>query len=70
MNQLSLNLVEAARTAGISRSTLYKEIRRGELRVRKIGRRSIILIDDLKEWLDSRPTVGPATEHVSSRRIR
>jgi excisionase family DNA binding protein len=59
MNQLALNVVEAAKAAGISRSTLYEEIRRGELRVLKVGRRSIIRVDDLKRWLDSRPTVDP-----------
>ncbi len=39
----------------ISRTQLYQEVKSGRLRVRKIGRRTIVLARDLQEWLDSRP---------------
>ncbi|MTI42029.1 DNA-binding protein, partial [Roseibium hamelinense] len=36
---------------------LYEEIRAGRLVATKIGRRTIILDEDLKAWLDALPRV-------------
>jgi hypothetical protein len=38
-----------------SRSYLYLEIGEGRLRAVKRGRRTIVLVDDLNEWLDKLP---------------
>jgi excisionase family DNA binding protein len=59
VKQLALSIVEAAQAAAISRSTLYEAIGRGELRVLKIGRRSVILVEDLSDWLRGRPLYRP-----------
>ena len=40
-------IAEACAVAGIRRTTLYKEIRAGDLRAVKIGGRTVILVDDL-----------------------
>ena len=45
----------AAAIAGIGRSTLYAAIRDRRLVARKIGRRTIILVSDLQNWLQSLP---------------
>ena len=55
MDKLAVNIVEAAQAAGVSRSTLYDEIRRGRLQVRKIGRRTVVSIQELKSWLEAKP---------------
>jgi excisionase family DNA binding protein len=58
--QSAFTITEAAAKAGISRSTAYQEIRRGKLRVRKIGRRSIVTDEDYRRWLDGLPVVAAA----------
>jgi len=50
---------EAARFAGCGRTTLYAAIAAGSLRARKLGRRTLIIRDDLMGWLDSLPTIAP-----------
>ena len=56
---LAMSIIEAGRLAGVSRSSIYLAIGRGELMVRKSGRRSLILRDDLTEWLQRLPTSTP-----------
>jgi excisionase family DNA binding protein len=51
---------EAAREAKISRTLLYEFIRSGDLKARKIGRRTIITDDDLRAWLASLPVAWGA----------
>lgn len=48
---LAISIVEAARRVSCGRTKLYEAIGRGELPVRKLGRRSLILMDDLNNWL-------------------
>lgn len=57
--ELAVPIDEAARRAGIGRSSLYEAINRGELPLRKSGRRSIIRIEDLKAWIDALPIATP-----------
>jgi excisionase family DNA binding protein len=54
-NQLAYNLTEACRVSRIGRTTLYAAIHTGELRARKVGRRTVVLHQDLVDWLDSCP---------------
>jgi hypothetical protein len=49
----SFSILELAANAGVSRSTLYNEIRAGRLVVRKIGRRTIVSAADAAAWFDS-----------------
>ncbi|HEY7747535.1 MAG TPA: excisionase family DNA-binding protein [Aestuariivirgaceae bacterium] len=53
--EIAISIVEAARRAGVGRSSIYEAIWRGELPIRKCGRRSLILIDDLKAWVSALP---------------
>jgi excisionase family DNA binding protein len=54
--ELAVSIAEAARRSGLGRSTVYEAIARGELKVRKAGRRSLILTADLQQWLSELPT--------------
>jgi hypothetical protein len=47
-------------TTSLSRSLVYEEIRKGHLKVRKCGRRTVVLNDDLRAWLLSLPTSDEA----------
>jgi excisionase family DNA binding protein len=51
---LAVPILEAARLSGCGRSTIYSEITKGNLKKRKIGRRTIIAMSDLHEWLASK----------------
>ena len=53
-----LTVPEAATQAAVSAGTLRKEIKRGNLRARRIGRCIRILDEDLAAWLrsDGSPT--------------
>ena len=52
MNEpLAVPIPEAARLGGVGRSTIYTEISKGNLKIRKVGRRTIIAMDDLRNWL-------------------
>jgi excisionase family DNA binding protein len=53
--KLVYSIREASAATGLSRSTLYLEIRDGRLAVRKAGRRTIILDEDLRDWLSRLP---------------
>ena len=51
---LAVPIPEAARLSGCGRSTLYAEISKGNLKIRKVGRRTIVAMDDLRNWLASK----------------
>ena len=55
-----ISVVEAAARAGVGRSTIYEHLARGVLRARKLGRRTVILEVDLREWLTSLPAMNQA----------
>ena len=41
--------------AGISRSKFYQEVNAGQIRLRKIGRKSVITVDEAENWLLNLP---------------
>jgi excisionase family DNA binding protein len=60
LDQIGFSVAEAAKKAGVGRSTIYEELASGRLRARKLGRRTIILKSDHQEWLASLPTLKPS----------
>lgn len=44
--------------ASIGRSKFYKEVAVGRLRLRKIGRKSVVTMPDAQAWLSSLPTAN------------
>jgi len=59
--RLSLSIAEAARACGIGRTSLYNAISNGDLRVIKHGRRTLVPVDELKNWLARLP--APQSVH-------
>lgn len=51
--QVFLSIPNVVEVAGIGRSTVYREIEAGRLRVTKVGSRTLVHRDDLHAWADS-----------------
>lgn len=52
MDLISLSINDAARALGVGRTTIYDLIRRGELEVIKLGRRTLIKVSSLKRLVE------------------
>ena len=52
VNPLSVSVEEAARLTGHSRSGIYEVIASGDLKAFKLGRRRLILVTELKAWIE------------------
>ncbi len=51
LEPLAYTIDESREAARVGRTTIYQEIAAGRLIARKVGRRTIILRDDLESWL-------------------
>jgi excisionase family DNA binding protein len=51
---LAVPIPEAARICGVGRSKLYDEINKRNLRILKVGRRTLVTMEDLRAWLASK----------------
>ena len=58
--QRALSIVEFCERYGLCRTKAYDELKSGRLRARKIGKRTIIPVDDAEDWLQQLPVMGPA----------
>ena len=58
---LALKISEACAASRCGRTTVYDAIKRGELRALKRGKSTLILENDLRQWLDSLPAITPKT---------
>ncbi|MGZ8876205.1 MAG: helix-turn-helix domain-containing protein [Halobacteriota archaeon] len=56
---LTLSVEHAARLIGVSRSTVYRLVRDGELRAIRVGRRVLILKKPLMEMLEAKEDTSP-----------
>ena len=55
--RVTLTVNEAARVLGLGRSATYEACRRGELPNRRVGRRILIPVAALIEWLNGDTTI-------------
>lgn len=58
MPKRSYDISELKAAGGPGRTVAYAEIRSGRLKARKIGRRTVVLAEDLDAYLASLPEAG------------
>jgi excisionase family DNA binding protein len=56
---LAYTISEACIDARAGRSSVYEAIRTGDLRAVKRGRKTLILAEDLRRWVENLPAVSP-----------
>jgi excisionase family DNA binding protein len=54
----ALSISEACAAAGIGRTKIYQAITEGNLKARKCGKRTLILRDELRDFLASLPNAA------------
>lgn len=55
---LSVSVEDAARIVGYSRSGIYEVIAQGELKAFKLGKRRLILMAELRAWIERATKAG------------
>ncbi|MCS3498670.1 excisionase family DNA binding protein [Bradyrhizobium japonicum] len=58
LHREGLSISEASAVAGIGRTKVYEAIATGSLKARKCGKRTLILRDDLRQFLASLPSAA------------
>jgi excisionase family DNA binding protein len=57
-NPLVHSIADACALSRAGRTALYQAINAGQLRAVKRGRRTLILAEDLRHWLEALPTIA------------
>jgi excisionase family DNA binding protein len=63
----ALSIPDACEMASVGRSTIYAAITEGRLKARKLGRRTLILRDDLAHFLAALPQASAGPGALASR---
>jgi len=56
---IAVTIPEAVKATGMSRTSIYEALKRGDLSARKAGRRTLISFADLQAYLAGLPTYQP-----------
>ena len=56
---LAVSIAEVTVLAGVGRTKLYEAIADGSLPIRKLGRRTLVIVSELQAWLEQLPSVPP-----------
>lgn len=53
---IAISIPEAVRASGMSRTSIYEALKRGDISARKAGRRTLISFADLQAYLAALPS--------------
>lgn len=56
--KISVNINEAVEMSGISRSALYKLFKSGKITPKKSGKRTLVLVQDLRSYVENLPAAS------------
>lgn len=72
MSKIAMTFAQAAKSASVSEDDLLKAIRRGELTIRTVRNKGIVLATELQTWLETLPVwdANVATSREGSTRLR
>jgi excisionase family DNA binding protein len=59
MKTLALTISEACAAARVGRTTVYAAIGSGQLRAVKLNRKTLVLVADLQQWIETLPAIEP-----------
>jgi excisionase family DNA binding protein len=59
MTPLALSIPEACSIGRVGRTSLYAAIASGQLRAVKRGKRTLIIVEDLRRWIEAHPAIEP-----------
>ena len=57
MDQLLLTIPQCCRMAALGRTKLYELIASGEIPVRKVGKKTLVVASDLRTWVERLPAL-------------
>jgi excisionase family DNA binding protein len=69
LTPMAFTIEEAGVVSRVGRNSLYSAVETGALRARKIGRKTLILRDDLRAWLEALPTAAGAAPPSKPRMV-
>ena len=58
MTKIAVTIPQALEMSGIGRTTLYEVFKTGAIKPRKQGKRTLILVKDLENYLNSLPVAA------------
>jgi excisionase family DNA binding protein len=67
--QYGTTVAAVSQYTGLSKPTIYAEIKRGALRAKKVGKRTVILNEWVDEWLNGLPDYGEVEECNNSKNV-
>ncbi|MEM1151706.1 MAG: helix-turn-helix domain-containing protein [Pseudomonadota bacterium] len=65
MKQLTYSISDVQRVSGLGRTKIYELIKSGELPVRKVGSRSLVLVNDLQALLEALPIANSVPQRAA-----
>jgi excisionase family DNA binding protein len=65
---LAYTITEACSVARAGRTAIYEAIREGALTARKRGRKTLILAEDLRRWVETLPAIAATSNDLKAKR--
>jgi predicted DNA-binding transcriptional regulator AlpA len=56
---LAMSIMQAVEWSGLSRSEIYRRIKSGDLRAKKLRSRTLVMTDSIRQLIDSLPDMNP-----------